>query len=504
MTPWTSPGCRPLSLLAAVAALALQPGWVLGQAHREVGREAALQLRFDEIEFDPPEVQERSLSSGVTVFFMEDHTLPLVTVYARFRGGYALLPRRLYAAASALSGLLRSGGTANLSPDSVDFLLDFYALQTSFGSGGQSTFSSLNTLTRHLDPGLRLWTDLLRNPRFDSLEVEVWRDRQLDGTRRRADAPGLLAVSQFNRIMFGDHPVGWEFDENDLSPERVNPRAMMEVHSRILCPENLILGVVGAVSWDEMAPRLEEVVAGWPSCTQPLLEAEAPEFRRGRSVFLIPRKLTQSTIVMAKPGGITQSADGDYFASRIGNSILGASGFTSRLLSRVRTDMGLAYGVSSFWTTPARYEGIVGATTQTKTESTVEATRLILRIMEEMTELPPEQAEVDRIVSQIVNSFVFNFQDPSQIVSRQMFYQAQELPEDWLERYVDGIQRVTPQAVQRVFRRYVDPQDMLILVVGDPEGFDEPLEVLGDVYVWDPIRGEVVTGGPGGERRSPR
>ncbi|MFH1763172.1 MAG: pitrilysin family protein [Gemmatimonadota bacterium] len=455
------------------------------QSTRPVGREAAIGLRFGELRFEPPQVQKRTLESGVTLFLTEDHSLPLVTLYARFQGGYAVLPRSSYAAATALPGLLRNGGTTVLPPDSVDYLLDFYALQMTFGGGGQSTSSSVNTLTKHLRPAVELWTDILRNPRFDSREVEIWRDRQREGIRRRGDDPGLLAVSEFNRIMFGDHPVGWEMDEEDLGPERMNPEAVFQVYSRIFCRENMILGVVGDVRMADIAPVLEEMVSSWPSCTEPLLDPTPPQLRKGRRVFLIPKDLTQSTVVMAAPGGISQSTDPDYFASRIGNSILGANGFSSRLLSRVRTEMGYAYSASSLWTTPSRYEGIVGAMTQTKSGSTVAATQLILDIFAEMRNTPPAQEEVDQVIAQIVNGFVFNFQDPSQIVSRQMFYLSEGLPEDYLERFIRGIQRVDPEAVRSVFNRYVHPEEMIILIVGNPDDFDLPPDVLGEVQIWE-------------------
>jgi len=469
-----------------------------------VGRDAAKSLRFEELSFDPPQVQNRTLDSGVPVLLMEDHSLPLVTLYARFRGGYALLPRTSFAAAFALSGLLRAGGTENLSPDSVDHLLDFYALQTTFGGGGGSTFSSLNTLTKHLDPALELWAEILRNPRFDSLEVEVWRDRQVEGVRRKGDDPGLLAVSEFNRIMFGDHPIGWEMTEKDLSFERLSREAVFQVHSQILCPENLILGVVGDVGWSEVAPLLEDMTSGWSACSEPLLEPRIPQLREGRSVFIIPKELTQSTIVVAGPGGVSQGSDPDFFASRVGNSILGAGGFNSRLLSQLRTDMGYAYSASSFWTTPVGFQGIVGATTQTKSESTVAVTQLMLDIIDEMGEDPPERKEVDRVISQIVNGFVFNFQDPSQVVSRQMFYLARDLPENWLEQFVEGIQGVDPEDVQRAFGRHVRPDDMTILIVGNPDDFDLSPELLGKVEIWETGRLEGVSGLPRGERRSHR
>jgi zinc protease len=296
--------------------------------------------------------------------------------------------------------------------------------------------------------------------------------------------------------MFGDHPIGWEMEESDLTPERLSPEALAAVHSRIFCPEHLILGVVGDVGWRTLEPLLEKMVEGWPACSAPLDEPRVPEMRREGGVFLIPKDLTQSTVVMAEPGGVTQGAHEDYFASRIGNSILGASGFSSRLVSRVRTEKGWAYSASSLWTTPSGYEGIVGAVTQTKSESTVAAVRLILEIMEEMRDAPPRREEVERAVNQIVNGFVFNFQEPSQILSRQMFYLSQGLPEDWLERYIEGIQKVSPRAVQRVFREHVHPKEMIILILGDPEHFDLPPEILGKVQIWE-VKG--VTDLPGEE-----
>ncbi|MBT8395624.1 MAG: hypothetical protein KJN92_01600, partial [Gemmatimonadetes bacterium] len=95
------------------------------------------------------------------------------------------------------------------------------------------------------------------------------------------------------------------------------------------------------------------------------------------------------------------------------------------------------------------------------------------------------QKEVDQVIDQIVNSFVFNFQDSSQIISRQMFYLSQDLPEDWLERYVEGIQGVDATEVQQVFQRHVRPDEMVILIVGNPEDFDLPPEVLGEVEIWE-------------------
>ena len=446
------------------------------------------ELEFAELEFVPPEALQYTLEPGVDVFFLEDHTLPLVSVYARFRGGPRHFSRDELGAATAVPTLLRSGGTTELPPDSVDKLLEFYAAETTFGGGGGTSFSSVNMLTRHLDDVLAIWGDLLKNPAFDPAPVEVWRGQELEDVRRKQDTAGRLAISKFNRLLFGDHPVGWELGAEDLEPEDLTAEALKSIHRRIYCLDNLTLGVTGDVTWEEMRPKLEAGLADWSPCSAPLSEPSPSNTVVEPGVYLVPRELEQSTVVIGRPSGVRLADDPEYFSSRIGNSILGASGLTSRLVMRVRTKEGLAYSAASVWTAPMNSVGIVGAITQTKSESTVATIRLILDVLREMSTDPPDDTEVKDAIDHIVNGFVFNFQSSGQIVSRQMLYVTQGLPLDWLARYLDGIQGVTAEGVETVFRKHLPPHEMdemVILVVGDPDGFDAGLDELGTIRIGD-------------------
>ena len=445
-------------------------------------------LNFAPLEFRLPDAVQHLVAPGVEVFFVEDHSLPLVSVFARFRGGPSYFAKAEQGATTAVPLLLRSGGTLDLPPDSVDELLDFYAAETSFGGGGPSSFSSVNTLTRFLDEVLGIWGSLLRDPAFDPARVEVWRGQQLDNVRRRSDTPARVAISKFNNLMFGDHPIGWELGPEHLDPEDLAPDVLHQVHRRIFCWGNLTLGVTGDVTWDEMAPKLERLLDGWPACEGDLQAPPAPTFAVEPGVYLIPKKLEQSTIIIGKPSGVRLADDPQYYAAQIGNSILGGGGLTSRLSRRVRTQEGLAYGVASVWTTPVRSRGIIAASTQTKSESTVEAIRLIAETFGEVASAPPEESEIRDAADRIANGFVFNFETPALIVSRQMFYHSQNLPFDWLPRFLAGVQRVTPASVHEVFRENLATNgldDMVIVIVGDPEKFDPGLEDLGPVRYLD-------------------
>jgi len=133
---------------------------------------------------------------------------------------------------------------------------------------------------------------------------------------------------------------------------------------------------------------------------------------------------------------------------------------------------------------PRRSGGIIAATTQTKSESTVEAIRLIAETLGEMASEPPDDEEVRDAIDRITNGFIFNFETPALIVSRQMLYLSQNLPLDWLPRFLAGVQSVTPDGIHEVFRRNLAPNGldgMVIVIVGDPAEFDPGLEDLGPV-----------------------
>ena len=459
-------------------------------AQEPTGRELLDALEFGPLDFEPP-TPERYEISGVRVLLIEDRTLPLVNVFARFRGGYGVFPREWYAPAMGLPALLRSGGTIDLPPDSVDELLEYYAVQSSFGTGGGSISVALNTLSEHLGVAFGLWSDLITKPRFEPAAIELWRGRELESARRMADDPGNLAYSEFNRLMYGDHPVGWSVTAADLEPPLVTPDRFLEMHGRIVCKDNLILGVAGDASWRDIRPLLEGLIADLAACPEPLPRAPAPEIRRDGGLFLIERDLEQAFIVMAHPTSVRLADERNYYAATIGNSILGGGGFNSRLLARLRTQQGLTYAASSIWTMPRRYDGVFGATTSTRPETAVAAIDGILEAMREMRQHPPTESEVRTAVDVVVNGFAFNFETAAQIVSRMMYYVAEDWPEDWLERYASGIQEVEPLDILRVFAEQVRPDEMTILVVGDPDRMGrERLAELGEVVPLEPRTGQ--------------
>lgn len=444
-----------------------------------IGRTAAESLAFPPLRFEPLRPERFELSNGVPVFYLHDPSLPVVDLMADFRGGYPDFGRDHYAAAIAVGPLMLSGGTEALPPDSVDELVEYYALAPSFGSAGAVSFSSITTLRRHFDTALSLWTGMLRTPRFDPERVEVWRLRELDSVRRLRDLPNTIAIREFNRLMYGDDPSGWILDESDLTPAHLAPARLRRVHREVFCAGNLILGVTGDITRAELEPKLEAAFGDWPACPRKLEKPRPPAVRREGGVLVIHKPLEQSTIVMGQAGGVSRKDGPAFHASQIANWILGGGGFSSRLLARLRTDEGLAYQAWSVWTTGNESERLFGAFTQTRPETTIAAAARMRETIAALRDAPPAPDEVRLAIDNIANGFVFAFESPAQVVSRQMAYLLGGLPADWLERYLDGVQAVTPAAVHEVVRRHLRPDAFAVVIVGDTTRFDAPPDALG-------------------------
>ena len=477
-----------------------------GDGSTLAGRSAVEALEFGPLSFDPPAADAHEIE-GVTVLHLSDPLLPLVDVQVQLIGGPGNFPREAFAAVSAFPFVLRGGGTRELTPAAVDRRLDELALQLSVSGGGGGMRLRMNALAETLEPAMRLLGALLVEPGLDSLALDVWRGQASERIRRRDDNPGALAFSEFNRLMYGDHPVGWVLEAADLSPARLNRAALRRLHPVIACRGRLIVGISGDVAWDEAEPLVRRFLDPWPECDAPLDPVPEPSIRRGSGIFILPKAIEQSTVIVAQPSAVRQDDSRQYFAARIADHLLGASGFGSRIMERIRTQEGLAYGASSVWTTPVRHDGILGAYTATGAETTPDALRLLLEVLEAYRRSPPTESDVRRAVEEITTGYVFAFESAAQIVARQMQYRAQALPDDWLWRYWDGLEAVTAEDVAEVIRTHLDPGRMTAFILGDPARFTLGPEGGDPVYELRPDgsyrRWVNPVAPPGGGPRSP-
>jgi predicted Zn-dependent peptidase len=171
----------------------------------------------------------------------------------------------------------------------------------------------------------------------------------------------------------------------------------------------------------------------------------------------------------------------DHYAVILMNYILGGGSFQSRMMKDIRSDRGLAYSVWSHFHLGYRDIGAFSSGAATKLSSTITVIKRMQEIIQEMREDPVAEQELNEAKEYIINSFVFKFTSTSQIVNRLITFEYYGLPTNYLENYLENIKKVSSEDILRVAKKYLKPDQTIVLVVGNKEKFEEPLDVFGPV-----------------------
>ncbi|MBI4401076.1 MAG: insulinase family protein [Nitrospirae bacterium] len=476
-----------VSLVAVVMVLA----WLLAGCHPslptlpqtvQLAQADPRQMRFEPVEFNPPEPERIVLENGLVVYLLEDHELPLATITATIRTGAWLDPQDKIGLAALAGVTMRTGGTGRMSAAEVDEELERLAAQISVGIGTESGSAMLDVLKKDLPHGLRIFADILMTPAFDPARVELAKLQAIEAIRRRQDQPQSIAGREFAKFLYGaTHPYARE--NTVVSVTRISRDDLLAFHARTVHPNGIILGVTGDFEKASMLAALREAFGAWSRGEVPpivLPPVEADEARDGKKIVRLIGKGTSQTHLRAGHLSVKEN-DPDYPALSLLNDILGGSSFRSRLFQDVRTKQGLAYSVGSRLQAGVREQGVWLMRAETKLASTQEVISRLVANMERLREQPVTDAELAEAKEAFVNSFVFSFTSPSSIVSRLIGLEYDGLPKDFLQQLRDKVVKLTKEDLLRAARTHLHPDRLRILAVGPPEALAGVLSSFGEV-----------------------
>ena len=438
-------------------------------------------FKFKSLNFVPPKVDRVVLENGMILYLLEDHDLPIFNITARIRTGAIYEPQEKAGLASLTGYVIRSGGTVSMPPDKMNEELEFMAVSVETAIDRESGSANLSTLRKDIDKSLKIFADVLMNPAFPEDKIRMRKDEVVESIRRENDNPAQIAQREFRKIMYDSkHPYSRKVEGTLESIEKITRDDMITFHKKYFHPNNIILGISGDFNKDEIVKKLNTVFAGWKKEEIQFPEVPKVDSRFEKAVFYVYKDINQANVIMGHQGIHRKSPD--YFPVMIMNFILGGGSFTARIPGRIRSDEGLAYSAYSAFQT-ARDIGIFFVSCQTKLESTNRAISIALEELEKIRKSPIDKAELAQAKETFMNQFVFRFTTSASIVGQKVDIEYEELPLNYLETYLDNVQAVTHEDVQRVARKYLHPDEIKILVVGDKEKFDKPLDSFGKVNV---------------------
>lgn len=402
-------------------------------------------------------------TNGITVLVLEQHFLPIVEIHALIKAGSAQDPPEKAGLANLVASLLDEGTTTRTSKQ-LAAQIDFIGGTLEAKASEDFTTASARVLKKDVDLGFTLLADMLQRPAFHKQEFDRIRTQLLGEMTSDNDDPGHIAMKTFNQLVFHGHPYRWPVNGTEETLNKITLGDVQTFYGREYSPSQVILTIVGDITLEQAAALVQTHFGSWKKVASPPRNQKKPSPLERKTVQLIEKDLTQSTIVLGH-GGLAR-AHPDFYSVTVMNYILGAGGFSSRLMDSIRDKQGLAYGIMSHF--DARLmPGSFWVNLQTKTETTNQAITGVLAEIKSIRDTPVTDQELAEAKSFLIGSFPLRFDSTAklaQVLAQVEFY---SLGFEYFSEYPNWIARVTKEDVQRVAKQYLDPKRYALVVVGN-------------------------------------
>ncbi len=423
------------------------------------------QIEFKPLQFEPPVAKDyrRVLpKTGVPVYLLPSNEFPLVTITLSFKGGQYMEPAGKDGLAGLTGQMIRRGGTATVPAQDVDEKFDFLASNASVGIGSTTASATLNSLTSNLNESFPLFMDMVRNPGFQSDKFDIVRAETIENMKQRNDDADNIIGREWSALMWGrEHFEGRVATKTSL--DSVTIEDMKAFHQRLIHPGNLIVGVTGDFKEADMLAMLDSAFEGWAK-GEPVGDPPAPSASVQPGVYHIEKEIPQGKVRIGMRG-ITRD-DPDAIPVAIMNDILGGGGFTSRIMNRVRTEEGLAYGAGSAFINKVWYPGEFRSTFASKNRTCALALKIIMDECQKIRSEPVSEEELNTAKNQFIDTFPRTFESKAGTLGVFINDEWTKRPEGYWQNFREKVRSVDTKEVQRVAQKYITPENMFVLVVG--------------------------------------
>jgi zinc protease len=420
-----------------------------------------------------------ALGNGMIIFLQEDHELPLIRGSALIRGGERDVPGAKAGLANIYGQAWRNGGTEAKTGDQLDDFLESRAARIETGGGEDSTRISFDVLKGDFDTVFPMFVELMQKPAFRQDKIDLAKTQARTAISRRNDDPGQIRSREAAKLGYGaDSPYGRTSEYGTIAA--ITRDDLVAFHDRFVAPNNIILGISGDFDSATMEKKLRDAFGSWKRGTgAPAAIPPAGTPAKPGIYYVAKDDVTQSNIAVLHPAALLRK-DPDYYAANVLNEIL-SGGFSGRLMSHIRSQAGLAYGVgggiAAGWDRPM----LLTVSMATKSPTTIQSIEMVKKEIGDLQTTPFTADELQHAKDTILNAFVFTMDSKAKVLNQRVLLEFYGYPADYWQKYQHGIEAVTAADVERVAKKYIHPDQLRVLVVGNEKDFDKPLSAVGNV-----------------------
>ena len=410
------------------------------------------------------EAREVKTPRGITVWFAEDHTVPIVAMNYAFRGGAAADPADRQGLAAFLAAMLDEGA-GDLDAAAFQERMEELAFSMSHTAGRDWFTGSFRSLSRNLEESARLLALAINRPRFDPAPLERVRQQLLVALRNKEQDPEEQAWRAFLRMLYGDHPYGRDVDGTPEGVKAITADDLRALHGRLFARDNLMVVVAGDIDEKRMVRLVDSVFGDLPERSA-MPEIPEPTFPQKAREKVVRRPIPQSIVLMGAPS--LRRNDPDFIPAYVVNHILGGGGFGSRLMDEVREKRGLAYSVYSALATHEK-DGYFFAYAATRNEKALLARDIMLEIIRQVAREGVTREELEAAKDYLIGSWPLRFDSTTKVARMLLGLRLQGLGLDYLEKRNDLMRAVTLDDAKRAARRMLQPERMQVVIYGNPQ-----------------------------------
>jgi predicted Zn-dependent peptidase len=428
-----------------------------------------------------PQIQQRTLPNGLTVWVVPREGLPKVNLELAVLGGTAADDPKTPAISAMMTRLLDEG-TATLSSRQIAEKLQSIGGDYGAGADADAIVIRASALASHAPELFDLVADTALHPSFPPKEVALAQANAMQELKVQESSPAWQAQRAFDHAAFGSHPYSRD-SLNEASVQASTPEALRALHAARFQPDRALLVIVGRVDAGQAFQLASDRFGGWKSDGSKLAATAPAPSEPAAKRLIVPREgAVQSNIRYGRP--VVAASNPDFIPLTVADTILGG-GFTSRITQDIREDKGYSYSpFSSF--DARRAGGSAFARVDVRNEVTGATLAELAKLYDSMATQAPSEEELTGAKRLVGGIYLLRNQIQGALTATLAGYWIDGLPPDFLGRYVAEANEVSAAQVQAMGRKYFASKDQSIVVVGDPKAIDAQLKPFGRFETYKP------------------
>jgi predicted Zn-dependent peptidase len=411
-------------------------------------------------DFTLPEREVVELENGLELVMVPYGTIPKATIRFNIKTGNIDEKEDQVWLSDLLADLMEEGSTTKSAEQIADEMAAMGG-NLNIGVGPHTTSISSSVLYEYAPEAIALMADVLQNPKWPAGELDRLKSDMKRDLSVRLARPQAQASSEFFAAIYPDHPYGRIYPTDEII-DSYTVEDIKTFYDENFGAQRTTVYVVGNFDSQKVRETVEKSLSDWKQGTAADYPVAEPVV--ANEVKIIDRPgAPQSTIYYGLP--VAGPSDPDYIPLDITNSILGGS-FASRITSNLREDKGYTYSPRSILDTNYK-SGVWFEVADVTTEHTGASLREIQKEIEKLQNDPPSQKEMEGIINYESGLYVLQNSTPNGIIGQLVFLDTYDLDESFLTHKVKNMHAVTPEKVQEMTQRYIKPENMTLIVVGD-------------------------------------